>query len=339
MKKTRLGKTGLYVSRVAFGALPIQRVDMEYAKKLLIKAYDSGINFFDTARGYSDSEEKIGNALSDFRKDIIIATKTPAKDKSSFFKDLEKSLRELKTDYIDLYQFHNPPFMPDKEDDNELLDAAFLAKKKGMIRYIGISSHKLDIARKAMLSSYFDTIQFPFSMLSTVEEADFVGECKKNDVGFIAMKALSGGLITDAKAAFAGLWKFDNVVPIWGIQKENELDMFIELEKDPPVIDDKMQKIIDDYRNELAGEFCRGCGYCMPCPADIPINMAARISLLLRRSISEDFLNESFKTKMLKINDCINCGHCKDNCPYGIDTPMLLKKELDKYMRAYDTKD
>jgi predicted aldo/keto reductase-like oxidoreductase len=206
-----------------------------------------------------------------------------------------------------------------------------------MIRYIGISNHKLEIARKAMLSSDYDTIQFPFSMLSTDEEADFVRECKEHDIGFIAMKALSGGLITDAAAAFAGLWRFDNVVPIWGIQKEEELDMFITLEKDPPVMDENMQKIIDGYIQELAGEFCRGCGYCMPCPAGIPINIAARISLLLKRGRSADFLNESFKEKMLKINDCTQCGHCKECCPYGIDTPALLKKELDKYMQAFNS--
>jgi len=336
MKKTRLGKTNLMVSRVGFGALPIQRVDMEKAKYILRKAYDSGINFFDTARGYTDSEEKIGQALSDVRQNIIIASKSPGKDKKSVMEHLEISLKKLRTDYIDIYQLHNPLELPDPNDPNSSYSALLEAKEKGLIRFIGITNHRLDVAMEAVKSGLYDTVQFPLSSLSSEKDLELVEECKKHDVGFIAMKALSGGLITNIASSFAFLWQFENVVPIWGIQKEEELDEFLMLEKNPPVLDEKMLEIIENDRAELAGSFCRGCGYCMPCPVEIPINTAARISLLLKRAPYKNFITPEFKEKMLLINQCIECGQCKSKCPYELDTPSLLKSELIKYLDFYD---
>ena len=336
MKKTRLGKTNLMVSRVGFGALPIQRVDMEKAKYILRKAYDSGINFFDTARGYTDSEEKIGQALSDVRQNIIIASKSPGKDKKSVIEHLEISLKKLRTDYIDIYQLHNPLELPDPNDPNSSYSALLEAKEKGLIRFIGITNHRLDVAMEAVKSGLYDTVQFPLSSLSSVKDLELVEECKKHDVGFIAMKALSGGLITNIASSFAFLWQFENVVPIWGIQKEEELDELLMLEKNPPVLDEKMLEIIENDRAELAGSFCRGCGYCMPCPVEIPINTAARISLLLKRAPYKNFITPEFKEKMLLINQCIECGQCKSKCPYELDTPSLLKSELIKYLDFYD---
>ncbi len=336
MKKTRLGKTNLMVSRVGFGALPIQRVDMEKARLILRKAYDSGINFFDTARGYTDSEEKIGYALSNVRKNIIIATKSHGKDKKTVLEHLEVSLKNLKTDYIDIYQLHNPSKLPDPNDPNSSYSALLEAKKKGLIRFIGITNHRLDLAMEAVKSGLYDTVQFPLSSLSSDKDLELVEECKNHDVGFIAMKALSGGLITNAATTFAFLWQFENVVPIWGIQKEEELDEFLMLEKNPPVLDEKMLKIIENDRAELAGSFCRGCGYCMPSPVEIPINMAARISLLLRRAPYKNFLTPEFKEQMMRLNQCTECGQCKSKCPYELDTPNLLKSELEKYLDFYE---
>jgi len=336
MEKTRLGRTNLSVTRSSFGALPIQRVSFGEAKMLLLKAYDNGINFFDTARAYSDSEEKIGYALPDVRKDIIIATKSMAKDRKTLLEQLEISLKNLKTDYVDILQLHNPAELPDPLDTESAYAGLLEAKKKGMIRFIGITNHKIKAALDAVASGLYDTMQFPLSSLSSDVDLELIEECKKKDVGLIAMKALSGGLITNAASTFAFLRQFDNVVPIWGIQREAELDEFLALEKNPPVLDETIWAIINKDRAELAGDFCRACGYCLPCPAGIEIPIQARISLLLRRAPYEPFLKDEFKEKMERINDCIECGHCINNCPYKIDTPNLLKRELQNYNEFYD---
>nr|WP_319489882.1 aldo/keto reductase [uncultured Caproiciproducens sp.] len=335
METLRLGRTNITAARSGFGALPIQRIGMNDAALLLQKAYDGGINFFDTARAYSDSEEKIGNALSGVRNHIYIATKTVAKDKKSLFHDLETSLRNLKTDIIDIYQLHNPSAIPDYDDPDGLYQGLLEAKAKGYIRFMGITNHRLNVAMEAARSKRFDTIQFPLSSLSSDEDLELVKLCEENDVGLIAMKAMSGGLITNAASTFAFLRQFKNVLPIWGIQRESELEEFLAFEKSPPALDGEMQKIISRDRTELAGTFCRGCGYCQPCPAEIPIETAARISLLLTRSPYQGFLTDEFKEKMERINNCIHCDHCKDHCPYGLDTPNLLKYMLGEYNKFY----
>jgi uncharacterized protein len=336
MEKIRLGRTNLSVTRSSFGALPIQRVSFEEAKLLLLKAYDNGINFFDTARAYSDSEEKIGFALSSVRKDIVIATKSFAKDRKTLLEHLEISLKNLKTDYVDILQLHNPGELPDPNDPESTYAGLVEAKKKGMLRFIGITNHKIKTAMDAVASDLYDTMQFPLSSLSADVDLELIRECKEKDVGLIAMKALSGGLITNAASTFAFLRQFDNVVPIWGIQREAELDEFLALEQNPPVLDQTIWAVINKDRAELAGDFCRGCGYCLPCPAGIEIPIQARISLLLRRAPYQQFLSDGFRAKMESINDCIECGHCKNNCPYKIDTPNLLKKELKNYSEFYD---
>ncbi|MBN1662080.1 MAG: aldo/keto reductase [Deltaproteobacteria bacterium] len=336
MKKVRLGKTNLMVTKTAFGVLPLQRVEMNEAVRILRKAYENGINFYDTARGYSDSEEKIGNALSDVRKDIIIATKTQARTKDQLLKHLEMSLKMLKTDYIDIYQLHNHDKLPIKDDPESLYHILEEVKAGGAIRHIGITNHRSRLALEAIETGMFETLQFPFSLLASKEDVELVEACKKKDIGFIAMKALSGGLITNAAAAFAYLSQFENVVPIWGIQRESELDQFIELEKSPPVLDEAMQRQMDKDRAELAGNFCRGCGYCLPCPVGIPINLAARLSLMLMRAPVRNFLTEGWYKEMMKIEDCTECGSCKDQCPYELDTPALLKYNLAFYKEFYD---
>ncbi|NLX69405.1 MAG: aldo/keto reductase [Clostridiales bacterium] len=331
MEKIRLGRTNLMVSRVGFGALPIQRISLEDAGYLLRKAYDNGINFFDTARGYTDSEEKIGYALSDVRSNIIIATKTHANDKKSLFEQLETSLKNMKTDYIDIYQLHNPSELPDPDDPDGVYSGLLEAQKKGMIRFIGITNHRLNLALDAVKSGLYDTIQFPLSSLSSDEDIELVQEADRHDMGFIAMKPLSGGLITRVAPTFAFLRQFDNVVPIWGIQRESELDEFIELEKNPPALDEDMWKTIEQDKKELQGAFCRGCGYCLPCPVDIPIPFAARMSLLLRRAPYQNYLSDEWNEKMERVEDCIDCGHCRDNCPYGLNPPELMKGMLKDY--------
>ena len=330
MMKVRLGRTGLMVTKTSFGALPIQRISFDDARDILRKAYDSGINYFDTARGYSDSEEKIGYALSDVRKDIIISTKSPGKTYDQVLSDIQTSLKMLKTDYVDILQLHNPAAY-DCDDPNGIYAGLVEAQKRGYTRFIGITNHRLHVAMQAAQDGKFDTVQFPFNYLSSDKDIELVETCKKNDVGFIAMKALSGGLITDARLTFTHMRQYENAVPIYGVQKMSELEQFLELEKNPPVFDAEMEAAIARDRVELAGNFCRACGYCMPCPMGINIPESARMEFLLRRSPYQRFLSKATQEQMEKITSCINCGHCKSKCPYELDTPVLLRRNLADY--------
>ncbi|MDR2889110.1 MAG: aldo/keto reductase, partial [Lachnospiraceae bacterium] len=281
MAEVILGRTMIKTNKNGFGALPIQRVSAEYAGMLLRKAFAGGITFFDTARSYSDSEEKMGAALADLRKDLYLATKTPAMTADDFWRDLEISLGNLKTDYLDLYQFHNPAICPRPDDGTGLYEAMLSAKAQGLLRFIGLTNHRLDVAKEAVTSGLYDTLQFPLSYLATDRELELVQLCHDHNVGFIAMKGLSGGLITRADAAYAWLAQYDQVLPIWGIQREVELDQFLLFATQPPVLSDELQAVIARDQAELKGNFCRGCGYCMPCPAGIKINNCARMIQLI----------------------------------------------------------
>lgn len=331
MAYVKLGRTGIVSMKNAFGALPIQRVSKEYAGMLLRKAYDAGITYFDTARAYTDSEEKIGYALSDVRDKIVIATKTEAENGEALRRDLAESLRLLKTDYIDVYQLHNTPFCPKPGDGSGLCEALIEAKTQGKIRHIGFTNHRPDVAEEAVKSGFFDTLQFPFCYLATERDLALVKLCKEMDVGFIAMKGLSGGMITRSDAAFAWLDQFDNVLPIWGVQREWELDEFLSYIDNPPEMTDEIKAHIEKDRKELLGNFCRSCGYCMPCPVGIEIRNCARMSQLIRRSPSADWLTDEWQARMMNIENCIGCGKCKTKCPYELDIPELLKLNLADY--------
>jgi len=252
MKLIPFGRTGLQASVVGFGAIPIQRLSTDESTKLLRKAYDAGINLYDTARNYTDSEEKIGAALSHVRKDIILATKTHASDGDELRSELETSLRNLRTDYIDLYQLHNPGFMPRPGDKNGVYDAAVEAKKAGKIRHICISYHKLDLANEAVESGLYDSLQFPLSCISSDEDFSLAKKCEDAGMGFLAMKAMAGGLLTNSKAAFAALYHKTKAIPIWGMQHEWELDEFIAYEKNPPALDDALLADIEKKNKEKA---------------------------------------------------------------------------------------
>lgn len=338
METVTLGSTGITVNKNGFGALPIQRISTEDAAALARKAYDAGITFFDTARFYTDSEHKLGLAFKGMRDKVIIATKTAAKNADEFWKDIRTSLDNLQTDYIDIYQFHNPSFCPKPGDGTGLYEAMLEAKQNGMIKHIGITNHRLKVAHEAIDSGLYETLQFPFCYLASDEDIELVTKCKQADMGFIAMKALSGGLITDSRAAYAFEAEFDNVLPIWGVQRESELDEFLSYVTNPPAMTDDIRALIDNDRKQLQGDFCRGCGYCMPCPAGIEINNCARMSLLLRRSPSELQLTPEVQAKMMKIEDCMHCGHCRSMCPYHLDTPALLAKNLEDYKNVLSGK-
>jgi predicted aldo/keto reductase-like oxidoreductase len=205
------------------------------------------------------------------------------------------------------------------------------AKKQGKIRHISITAHKIGVAEEIVESGLYDTLQFPFCYLATERDIALVNRCREKDVGFIAMKALSGGLITNSAAAYAYIAQFENPLPIWGIQRESELDEFLAYMKNPPTMTGEIAALIEKDRAELLGNFCRGCGYCMPCPVGIEINNSARMAQLIRRSPSENYLSAEWQEKMERIASCLHCGKCMQHCPYHLPIPELLKKNLEDY--------
>lgn len=334
MRNITLGRTGIVTCQNAFGALPIQRVSLDDAVRILWRAYEGGMRFFDTARAYSDSEEKLGQAFDGMRDKIYIATKTMAKTPAQFEEQLGISLEMLRTDYIDIYQFHCVSQCYRPGDGTGMYECMQAAKDEGKIRHIGVTAHNIEVAMECVESGLYETLQFPFSYLSSEKEVALVEACKKADIGFIAMKGLAGGLIHDAWAAMAYMAQYDNVLPIWGIQKMEELEEWLTFMEDTPFYNEQIADYVEQEREELAGEFCRGCGYCMPCPEGILINNCARMSLMLRRAPSKVWLSEQMQAEMRKIENCVDCGKCRSKCPYGLDTPALLKRNLEDYKQV-----
>ncbi|MEX1375983.1 MAG: aldo/keto reductase [Eubacteriales bacterium] len=330
MRKIVLGRTNLQVTKTAFGALPLQRRSVDDAVEILRMAKDEGINFFDTARAYTDSEKKLGIAFMGCREDIIIATKTHASNLQEMKEHLKASLEMLQTSYIDIYQFHNVKNVPKENDD--MYKYMLELKEQGVIRHIGATSHSYDSAVEVIECGLYETLQYPVFCLSDEKDLGIIQMCKEHNVGLIAMKGMGGGLIDDAKIAFSFLGRYDNVATIWGVQKKEELQEFIELDKNPPESDDTLNERISKYRTELGGEFCRGCGYCLSsCPVGIQINNCARMSQLLRRAVWQSFVDDEWQKNMKMIDECIECRKCTEKCPYSLDIPKLLKKNLEDY--------
>ena len=335
MKTILLGKSGLRVTKPAMGCLPVQRCTKDDGVRLLQAAFEGGIRFFDTANAYTDSEEKLGLALADVRDQIVISTKSGSRTKDGVLAHIENSLKMLRTDHIDLFQFHNVPEMPDPEDPNGAYAGAVEAKRRGWIDHIGFTSHRVDVAEKCIDSGYFETCQFPFSYISSERDLALAERCRKADMGYIAMKGLAGGLLTNVRACHAFMNCYENVVPIWGIQKMEELQQWLDIAKEDPQMDDEIRAFIEQERAELTGTFCRSCGYCGPCTVGIEIHNCARMNMLLRRSPWQQYMTDEWYAKMQKINDCVGCGLCASRCPYGLDTPNLLKYMLKDYNEFY----
>ena len=330
MKEIVLGKTGIKTPQNAFGALPIQRISTEDAVKLLRRAYDGGMTFFDTARAYSDSEVKMGKAFESMRDKVFIASKTTAKTPEKFWEDLDTTLTNLKTDHLDIYQFHCVDRCYAPGDGTGMYEAMQEAKKQGKILHIGITAHLIGVAEDIVKSGLYETLQFPFSYLAAERDIKLVEATADAGMGFIAMKGLAGGLLTDADACMAFMSDYD-VLPIWGIQRETELDQWLSFFARDISMTPEIKSFIEEDRKSLMGDFCRGCGYCMPCTVGIQINNSARMSQLIRRAPSENFLSEEWQGLMAKIEGCIDCGACKKRCPYGLDIPTLLRKNLADY--------
>ena len=333
MNHIQLGNTGILIEKNGFGALPIQRIPKEEAVTLLRRALDGGMNYFDTARAYTDSEEKLGEAFRGLRDRVTIASKTKALTAADLRKDLETSLRLLGTDHIDVYQFHNPPFCPKPGDGTGLYEEALKAREEGKIRFIGITNHRLNVAQEAIDSGLYTMLMFPYSYLSGPQEETLIENCRKAGMGFVAMKGMAGGLIRDGYASAAFMASKPIVVPVWGIQHGWELDQFLDVIRNGAELTEERAAVIEKDRAELAGEFCRGCGYCMPCPVDIQINFCARMELMLRRAPMTNWLSEHWQAEMHKIENCLHCYSCASKCPYSLDTPRLLQDNYEAYWK------
>lgn len=330
MKTIALGKTGIVTPQNAFGALPIQRVSMQEAVRLLRRAYEGGMTFFDTARAYSDSEEKLGEAFDGIRDKVYIASKTMATTPEGVWEQLHTTLKNLRTDHVDLYQFHCVKQCYAPGDGTGMYEAMAEAKRQGKVLHIGITAHKIGVAEEIVQSGLYETLQYPFSYLASDRDIALVRACGEHEMGFIAMKGLSGGLLTNARACMAFMSQFD-VLPIWGVQRESELDQWLSFFREDCGMTPEIQSFIDKERRELLGDFCRGCGYCAPCAVGIQINTCARMSQMIRRSPSAAWLSPKWQAEMMKIDQCIECGACMKRCPYELEIPRLLKKNLEDY--------
>jgi len=242
----------------------------------------------------------------------------------------------LRTDRIDLFQFHCCDELPDPGDPDGAWAAVREAVAAGKILHVGITSHRIAVAEAAVDTGLYETMQFPFSYLSGDRDLALAGRCKAANMGFIAMKGLAGGLLTDVRACHAFMAGYDNVVPIWGIQSEAELRQWLQVEAEDPPMTPALQAVIDRDRAQLAGSFCRGCGYCMPCPAGIEIRNCARMDMLLRRSPWQQYFTPDWQEKMNNIENCLECRQCAAKCPYQLDTPELLKYMLRDYREFYE---
>ena len=328
MKYVELGKTGLKVSEIGFGGIPIIRLQMDEAVKVLRHAYDKGIIFYDTANMYRDSEAKIGRALSRVRDKIVIATKTIKRDAVGFRETLENSLRMLKTDYLDLYQLHqvaNDVEWQKITQEGGAWDEAQKAKVEGTIRFLGVTSHNLQMAIKLAKTGLFSTVQFPFNFMEPEAKDKLHAYAHRKGMGIIVMKPFAGGVIDKASLAFKYLRQFPDIIPIPGFDSVSSVDEIVSIYDQPNVINDQDIEIMSKYRQELGREFCRRCEYCQPCPNGVIITPAMGYPIVASR-MSPEVSVQFLRVPMESVQKCTECGESLDRCPYELPIPEILKK-------------
>jgi len=340
MKTTRLGKTGLQVSRVGFGGIPIQRLTEDEAVKVVQRCLDLGVTFLDTANGYTSSEERIGKALADSavrREQVVIATKTGARDQAGAQAHLELSLKRLQTDYIDLWQFHGVSTFEAYEQvlgPGGAMEAAQAAFQAGKVRHIGVTSHSMDVALKAVPSGHFETIQFPFNFVTAEPAEELVPLAREHDLGFIAMKPFAGGMLDDATLAIKYLLQFDNVVPDPGIETSVEIEEIVEIVAGPWELTAQDQQAMEHIRAEVGTRFCRRCEYCQPCPEGVRISLIMNLRSFWKRFPVERFSTGWIADGIESGKNCIECGECEEKCPYLLPIREMIVENLEFYERV-----
>ena len=336
MKTVRLGKTGLEVSRIGMGGIPIQRPTEDEAIKAIRRALDLGVNFIDTSVYYGPSEERIGKAIAGRRDRVIIATKGYWQDRATALKDIELSLEHLNTDYIDVWKFHNISTLEYYEQvlsPGGAMEGAQEALEAGKIRHVGLSSHSLDVALRAVASGHFEMILFPFNFVTSEAADELLSLAQEHDVGFTAMKPFAGGMLGDANLVIKYLLQFENVVPIPGIEKVEEIKEIVDIVNGSWELTPQEWQKIENMRTELGTRFCRRCGYCQPCPQGVRIS-----SLITMRTTWKVWPREDFfarKTRSVEsAKNCVQCGECEEKCPYHLPIREMILENIEFYERV-----
>jgi len=345
MEKTQLGKTGLMVSRVGFGGIPIQRGSEQEAVEVVTRSLDLGINFIDTATAYTTSEERIGKAIAGRRDKLVLATKSPARKPDELRKHLHQSLKRLGVDYIDLYQFHNVSTF---EDLDQVLapggpySVVEEAKRAGLVRHIGVTSHQVDAAKKAISTGRFETVMFPLNFITCEPGEELLTLARCLEVGFIAMKPLDGGLIDNVTIAFKYLMQYPDVVPLVGIQKIWEIEEIVRVIEGPPLMTTAERTEMQQIKDKLGKVFCRRCDYCQPCSADIPISLVLDTKSIIQKTMPDGIFTGPMAERLQKAADCTQCGDCEPRCPYHLpiremvaNSFALFDEAREKYLATH----
>jgi predicted aldo/keto reductase-like oxidoreductase len=334
MKMVQLGKTGLQVSRVGFGGIPIQRLTEEEAIAVVRRCLDLGVTFIDTANGYTTSEERIGKATAGRRSQVVLATKTGVRDKATAQEHLALSLKRLQTDYIDLWQFHGVSTF--EEYDRVLgpggaMEVAQEALHAGVVRHIGITSHSMEVALKAVPSGHFETIQFPFNFVTNEATQELLPLAQQHGLGFIAMKPFAGGLLDKANLSIKYLLQFEGVVPDPGIEQVGEIEEIVEIVNGPWAMTEQERHDLEQIRAEVGTRFCRRCQYCLPCPQEVEIPTVLNTRSFWKRFPPERFLGGGIAKALDSARNCIECGECEGKCPYHLPIIEMLAENVAFY--------
>ena len=334
MEKIRLGKTNMMVSRLGFGGIPFRRVPEDEAVTVVRRCLELGVTFIDTANVYTTSEERIGKAISGRQEGLILATKSLARDRNGIASHLQLSLKQLGVETIDLYQFHN---VSDFTTLDRILDPSGPravveeAKRAGKVKHIGITSHQIDVAKKAVESDQFETIMFPFNFITCEAADELLPLAREHDIGFIAMKPLAGGMIDNATIAIKYLFQFPDVVSIVGIEKVHEIEEIVQLLDGPWAITEAEEAEMQRFREELGTRFCRRCDYCQPCPAEIPISTVMEFASFVKRVPPDVLFRATFIDAAEKAANCTECGDCEERCPYHLPIREMIAEQVELY--------
>lgn len=328
MRKVTLGRSGLEVTAVGFGGIPIQRISDDEAERVVRRALDLGVNFIDTASGYTDSQVKIGRAIRGRRDGLVLASKSGSKDKAGMLADIDRSRREMGVDRVDLYHLHNCATAEAWEAVSApggALEAMLEARDRGWIGHIGLTSHSLDYALELIEEDVFDTLQFPFNLVTSEPAERLIPRCRERGLGFIVMKPLCGGLYDDATLAFKFLNAYPDLVPIPGIERVEEIEQIVPLVESGETLTDDERRRAEAAAERLGKVFCRRCGYCYPCPNDVPVGGAMIFKSLVSRLPRESVIGHARRIAE-GVRKCTDCGLCEEKCPYDLPVRVLIRE-------------
>ncbi len=333
MRYVQIPGTDLQLARVSFGAIPIRSLSFDESRRVILESCEYGINFFDTARGYGDSEEKLGYALQDRRQEVVLATKTARRTLDEAREELETSLSNLETDYIDLYQLHNVSSDEDFEKimaDGGALEALREAQDEGLVRYVGVTSHDTETSKRLIRSGEFVSIMIPLNFM----EDDFTSEvlplAQKHNVAVINMKPFAGGMIEEASLALRYVLGTEGItLTIPGMSSVEEVQENVGFADSPQELTEAELAELEEFKNEIGSEFCRSCDYCQPCPNEVEISRVLRSMRGFRR-LGQSWLKDNLSMIRKNVQACEDCGVCLPRCPYNLDIPRLLQEQLDE---------